>query len=109
MSRSHTHHRDRFVSAVEWAFVIAVLVAIIVAVAAPALGRTDAPRTFSSVKLGAGDSLWSLAASHPVEGLSTGELVEIIRETNDIDSSPEAGQIVLLPTAEHAAPVVCSR
>lgn len=46
--------------------------------------RANAPR--ETVVVDAGDTLWSLAASHPIKGLSTDETVSIIEDWNNVDA-----------------------
>ena len=46
-----------------------------------------------------GDSLWSLAESHPIEGLSTQETADIIESYNSFDSVVLiAGDTILVPS-----------
>lgn len=46
-----------------------------------------------------GDSLWTLAESHPIEGLSTQETADIIEAHNSFDSVMlKAGDTVLVPS-----------
>lgn len=47
-----------------------------------------------------GDSLWSLAREYPIAGLSTNEVVNRIRELNDLDSSLlHPGEQLMVPQA----------
>ncbi len=45
----------------------------------------DAPRTEVTVE--AGETLWTIASEHAVEGLGTQETVDIVKAWNDLDSS----------------------
>lgn len=40
----------------------------------------------SEVTVAAGDSLWSIAEAHPIEGLDASRTVELIREWNELES-----------------------
>ncbi len=41
--------------------------------------------TYETVRVHAGDSLWSLAEEHPVDGLSTQETSDMIRSVNHLE------------------------
>ena len=45
--------------------------------------------TYETVRVQSGDSLWSLAQEHPIEGLSTQETSDMIRDVNH----PEHGSL----------------
>ena len=46
-----------------------------------------------------GDSLWSLAQEHPIDGLSTQETSDMIRSVNHLDrGSLDAGAVLKVPT-----------
>jgi hypothetical protein len=50
------------------------------------------------IAVGPDDSLWSIAETHPVEGVSTPELVAWLRETNGLESSALAlGETLCVP------------
>lgn len=65
------------------------------------------PAGWSVVSVDANGSLWKLASSHPVTGLSTAETVELIQRENSLDSATiYAGQTLRVPnqtTAEGVA------
>ena len=47
-----------------------------------------------------GDSLWSLASDHPVEGLDTAQTVEVIRDWNGLAGSAlSVGSVLTVPAA----------
>lgn len=51
--------------------------------------------------VGPGDSLWTIAESHPVEGVSTPELVAWLKEANDLESSALGlGQTLSVPMSD---------
>ena len=41
--------------------------------------------TYETVRVQSGDSLWSLAQEHPIEGLSTQETSDMIRDVNHLE------------------------
>lgn len=61
---------------------------------------TDASLTASTqvVSVRAGESLWSLAESHPIDGLTTQETSDIIREWNGLESATlHMGEELVVP------------
>ena len=54
--------------------------------------------TYETVRVHAGDSLWSLAEEHPVDGLSTQETSDMIRSVNHLEhGSLDAGAHLKVP------------
>lgn len=54
--------------------------------------------TYETVRVQTGDSLWSLAEDHPVEGLSTQETSDMIRSVNHLEhGSLNAGAHLKVP------------
>ena len=54
--------------------------------------------TYETVRVQSGDSLWSLAREHPIEGLSTQETSEMIRNVNHLEhGSLDAGAHLKVP------------
>ena len=54
--------------------------------------------TYETVRVQPGDSLWSLAQEHPIEGLSTQETSDIIRSVNHLEhGSLDAGAHLKVP------------
>lgn len=54
--------------------------------------------TYETVRVHAGDSLWSLAEEHPVDGLSTRETSDMIRSVNHLEhGSLDAGAHLKVP------------
>lgn len=54
--------------------------------------------TYETVRVQSGDSLWSLAQEHPIEGLSTQETSDIIRDVNHLEhGSLDAGAHLKVP------------
>ena len=54
--------------------------------------------TYETVRVQSGDSLWSLAQEHPIDGLSTQETSDMIRSVNHLDrGSLDAGAVLKVP------------
>ena len=54
--------------------------------------------TYETVRVHTGDSLWSLAEEHPVEGLTTQETSDMIRNVNHLErGSLDAGAVLKVP------------
>lgn len=54
--------------------------------------------TYETVRVQSGDSLWSLAQEHPIEGLSTQETSHMIRNVNHLEhGSLDAGAHLKVP------------
>ena len=54
--------------------------------------------TYETVRVQSGDSLWSLAQEHPIEGLSTQETSDMIRSVNHLErGSLDAGAHLKVP------------
>lgn len=54
--------------------------------------------TYETVRVQSGDSLWLLAQEHPIEGLSTQETSDMIRDVNHLDhGSLDAGAHLKVP------------
>jgi hypothetical protein len=63
-------------------------------------GTQTVSPALSELRVREGDSLWSLAASHPVEGLTTAQVADLVTKTNGLDSSSIVrGQVILVPSA----------
>ena len=54
--------------------------------------------TYETIRVQSGDSLWSLAEEHPIDGLSTQETSDVIRSVNHLDhGSLDAGVDLKVP------------
>lgn len=54
--------------------------------------------TYETIRVQSGDSLWSLAQEHPIEGLSTQETSDVIRNINHLEhGSLDAGAHLKVP------------
>lgn len=52
----------------------------------------------TEVKVQPGESLWSLAETHPINDLNTSETVEVIKSWNDLSSSAlQPGESLIVP------------
>jgi hypothetical protein len=101
-ARARHRHRPESVLAPLWVFVV-VLAVLIAAGALPTASRR-APHVGSAVRrvrVAASDTLWSIAASNPVEGLSTARSVAIMRELNGLTGSAalQPGGVISVPCA----------
>ncbi len=93
-------HHGRPQPAVHPAVAALLVVTATVLVASLAL-EPPAPGTSSwaTVSVQQGGTLWGIARSHPVPGLSTAEIIELIRTENGLDSSRlYAGQSLRVPS-----------
>lgn len=78
-----------------------VLVTVLIVAAGLSTGYAKAydPARTIPVRVEAGDSLWSIAATYGPQGASTTEVIETITEINGLDhSSLMVGQILEVPT-----------
>ncbi len=91
---------------------LVVLLAIAVMLVLGALltsGTHGSAPSLLSEKVKPGDSLWAIAARHPVDGLSTSQGVELLTSLNHLEGgSVLPGQTLLVP-AEHSDERLASR
>ena len=80
-------------------------VALCAAAVSPAIrGPRPGPASYASVTVDDRDTLWNIAADHPVDGLSTADTVAVIREVNGLDSAViHPGQVLTVPSGDTAA------
>lgn len=91
---------------------IALLVcaALVVMVSRTVRPAPPAPDAWASVTVTESATLWALAESHPVPGLSTAETVTLIRESNALPSATiHEGQVLRVPAQLDVALAVASR
>ena len=82
-------------------FWMTVLAALIVAVGIlPAAGDpVSAPSAFAiTVRVAASDTLWTIAAQHRLPGLSTAQMVRVIRDANPRSGALTAGAVLQIPS-----------
>lgn len=64
-----------------------------------AVASAVAAISYEEVTVEAGDSLWSIAAAHPAQGLSTDELVQVLQERNGLERAGlTPGQVIAVPS-----------
>jgi len=77
--------------------VMVVALAATATLSAPLAGQRDLPTQTHRVE--PGDTLWSIAASHPVPGLDTAHTVDLISDINGLENpSLLAGSAILVPS-----------
>ncbi len=103
---SRTAHRTR---AIELAVVAVAIVATFVALTLTRpVDPGDVETTTRLVEQG--DTLWALAQSHPVEGLSTEQTAGLIASLNGLESSTlHAGSAIKVPSTRPEAPRTAMR
>ena len=75
------------------------LAAVMAVISVNAAPRIEVPR-MDVIHVGAGDSLWTIAQAHPVEGLSTQQNVELIIDANDLQSTVlTIGTEIMVPSS----------
>lgn len=116
LKREHAHRSGtRMAQAARFTPAEAALVLLLgIAICWVALRAVGAPELANfgttSVRIQPSETLWGLAAEHPVPGMTTAETVDAIRELNSMeDSSVHAGQVVVVPVAESASTACASR
>ncbi len=81
--------------------VVALLVIALLLIVLPVVSReADSPRSTSTTEVIAqsGDTLWSVAQTHPIPGMTTAQTADHIAELNGIESSRIlAGSAILVP------------
>ena len=88
------------VSAVEIAIVIAIVVLLILGVATGANTPREHVAAVRTIRVEAGQTLWSIARSNPVPGLTTQQTVELIARTNGLgDDRVAALESLRVPVA----------
>jgi hypothetical protein len=87
--------------------------AIVFLLLAAASGRSTHAITgieTSTVRVQPNQSLWSIALEHPVDGLTTAQAVELIRQVNAMDTSRlRAGQLLEVPVSQEGSAWVAAR
>ncbi len=110
-TRHANPRRERLRSAAEWAAVVAVGILLVFGYTA-LLSDTEDPQPPATrdVLVSAGDTLWSMAASNPVEGAPTAQTADLIRELNGLEPGPlPAGIRLVVPARPSDATAVAAR
>ncbi|MBN2405744.1 MAG: LysM peptidoglycan-binding domain-containing protein [Coriobacteriia bacterium] len=87
---------------------IGILVLFAVTLLAAAVGPSllhdrSIPQDSITVKVGESDTLWEIAASNPVAGMSTAENVSLIRRMNGVtNGGVVTGQLLIIPSDSHS-------
>lgn len=99
-------HRRSLSPAVATVLIVALLVSVVAIGFTSVLGRAQAHSEAvagihtETIEVVSGDSLWNIAAERPVEGLTTQETVDFIRDANGLDVSMlTAGMELEVPVA----------
>lgn len=103
--------RPRRLALTEWV-ILSVAVLCVVAVALYPSIRTRATSWPSTVtiKVNEAETLWGIAKSHPIKGLSTAETVAAIRNNNGLpDSGLQQGQLLKVPGEVEQSAAMASR
>lgn len=101
--RERCRAREAGLNVTEAALLLFVLVLLVAAVILGS-SRGTTPTDTMAVEIQPGDTLWSLASSHPIAGLSTGEMVHMISEVNGLEGETlVAGAIIEIPAQGNAA------
>jgi hypothetical protein len=82
-------------------FWMSVLALFIVAVGImPAAGDPISPHPTASitVRVSSTDTLWAIAAAHRLPGLSTAQMVRVIKDTNGLTGALAAGAVLQVPS-----------
>jgi LysM repeat protein len=103
-----TEHQDgyapRGLSGLELAIILALVAAVIAAALLSGPRTTATPARTSAIKVGAGQSLWSIATEHPMPGMSTQQAVDAIKRANHLEGSTIAeGSTLRVPSTPQAA------
>lgn len=102
--------RARWVKILEILAVLAIAIALTAAVALTSSRPEHKPQRTSRAFVEDGDTLWSLARTHPIPGQSTEQTARQIAELNELDSSAlVAGSVVTLPQGGEQPPMLAQR
>jgi hypothetical protein len=94
----------RGLSGLELAIIVALVAAVIAAAVLSGASAGGQPTRTSTIKVGAGESLWSIATAHPVQGMTTQQNVDAIRRANHLRGSTVAeGSVLRVPGAASGA------
>jgi hypothetical protein len=82
-------------------FALAAIALLLILGAVITSGSTTSPSpSWSRLQVQAGDNLWTLAAAHPVAGLTTAEAADLLVNKNHLDGGLIVqGQVLLVPAA----------
>jgi LysM repeat protein len=76
-----------------------ILILLIVGLVTTSGRGTDKTILSQQLKVKAGDSLWTVAAAHPVAGMSTAQVADLLTTSNDLSGQLiRPGQVILVPS-----------
>jgi LysM repeat protein len=76
-----------------------ILVLLIVGLVTTSGRRTQRIVVSQRVTVQSGDSLWTVAAAHPVAGMSTAQVADLLATSNDLSGQlVRPGQVILVPS-----------
>jgi len=104
-ARRRSERRSNRLSVAE---IAALVVVVALLLAAPVVSRSTLPRDTATTMLRVeqGDTVWTIAAAHPVSGLSTAQNADFIARLNDLDAGRlAAGTTLRVPSAAVSASV----
>jgi Tfp pilus assembly protein FimV len=103
------HRRPQNLSLIETATLLVIVILLVVGVFS-ARPRGDVDATTRTVRVETGDTLWSIARTHPVSGLSTAQAAEKIARDNNLGTGTlAAGAVLVVPAADMQNPHRASR
>jgi LysM domain len=101
---------EPFRSAAIETFILIVLAILLVLGIATSSGRSHAAQPTSRVHVDVGDTLWSIAVAHPVEGQTTQQTAEQIADMNGARQGVlTAGTTIQVPASGHYSTAVACR
>jgi len=96
--------RARRLTSFEMTMLALTLVALVATAIATSGSRPIGTMETARVHVKAGDTLWSIASSHPVEGLDTAQTTDVIAELNGLGSPVlVAGSTIRVPLSDQGA------
>ena len=88
--------------------IAALVIVVALLLAAPVVSRSTPPGDTATTMLRVeqGDTVWMIAAAHPVSGLNTAQNADLIARLNDLDAGRlAAGTTLRVPSAADSASV----
>jgi len=83
----------------EWAALLIIALLLLVGLVSTSGRQASMPFQSQSLKVQTGDTLWTLAAQHPVEGMSTAEVADMLAKENGLAGcSLVPGQVIVVPS-----------
>jgi len=94
-----SHAAQQGQAAARFEVLVLILIGALLIVGAVATSRPRVPSTtMAPVSVRSGETVWSLAAAHPVPGLTTAEVADLLVRTNGLEGrTVTPGETVLIP------------